>query len=660
MSTTSFYIVQNKVTSQKSLTLFITKGLEDSVPAPIHEVPLVPFADVVSPITHLFMNNITPFIAAYNSQKPAVSFNDNRFIDFFRTFPFDAQFLGLPIVKTRGLSGTAEEQNDFFVGNGFARAQSGQALIYIGIPSPKFMKEAAPFNLELYTQADRGQTNMLGFAAFVKITKIIKLVTHLHNEICDDMSSAIGLHFPPDLSTDRMQIEDDEDGVTLIDEKMVNSNSKWTLSGDLSAKDLVKSTASLGDGVLVAIPVSKKKDIVVSGPVADCPFEEGLPIPYFHGSIIGDMYHAANFFQTHFLPLFGSDLRNAIENFQDFRKGCFSLGTTKKGMALSHMLVVMELAMKVGNPVYFCIEGEEYCGAVIGGSGFSILRRNVEFKALKGESFVRSMQAVTGHEGYVRAVGKLLSACSLRVAVDSAEKMEVTREMMKSSRAVYKLIRARRIEGTDDGENDIEKELMALLEKCSFDTSYMAVTAENLLAAFDQIVHPDKDIWDDKTPLYLPSCALSASRSVFIMSAFGRFGPSLLTTKGEVVALPTSDKREDDPALRPHPTIPDQRLMASVAYYLKPTVIAAADAEKVIKKKEVLSELNMKGRPVKSSGQFGGKERDTFWYGLGLLLKDHKTAGMSKKRKAEGKAESEEAKKRKMARQAELFLESMW
>nr|WOK44144.1 MAG: hypothetical protein [Heterobasidion ambi-like virus 12] len=657
MSKSVLYIVQNKISSTKSLTLFITKGLEDCVPAPIHEIPLVPYNLEVSPVTSIFMNNISAYIAAYNSQEPAVSFNAHRYVDFFKTFPFDDQFLGVPLVKTRALRGTTEEQEAFFEGNSFVRAQSGQAKIYIGTPSPKFMKEAAPFDLELYTQADRGQTNMLGFTAFVKIMKTIKLVSFLHNEVCADKSGAVGISYLEDVPTDRMEM-DDPAGVTLIDDTMVNSSAKWSFADGRSVKDFVASAASLGDGVMTAIPV-KKKPIVISGPVNDCPFEDGLPIPYFHGSLIGDMYHAATFFQSYFLSLFGKDLHTAIESFQDFRKGCFSLGTTKKGMMMSHMLVVLELALKLGQPVYYCIEGEEYCGAVIGGTGFSILRRNMEFKAFEGNDYIHALAHVTGHEGHVRSLGRLLSGCSLKVPVDKQDRMEVTREMMKSSRAVYKLIQDRKIEGTDAAENDIQKELMVLLEKCSFDTKYLAVTAENLLQAFDQIVHPDKkDVWPETYPLYLPSCALSSSKAVFVMSAFGRYAPSLLAAKGDTVALPTSDSRAEDPALQPHPTIPDQKLMSVVAYHLKITAIAAADAEKVVKKKEVLSELNMKGKPVKASGQFGGKERDMFWYGLGVMLKDHKSTAKGLKRKAtEGSAEE---KKRKLARQAELFLETMW
>nr|WNH24523.1 hypothetical protein [Heterobasidion ambi-like virus 14] len=662
MSDILFFVLQ-KQTSQKALTIFASKGLEGSIPSVMHDIPLIAYEEPIHAFSSSFMaNHIGAFANAYEKQLPVVSLNKWRFFDAFKAIPFDAQFLGIPRVKTRAMKGKEEEQDEFFTRCGFTRAQSGQVKIFLGVPSPMFLKEAAPFLLEATTQCEKGITNMLGLFAFIKIVKAVKFIAHMSNHVIA-APDTIGLFFAPDAPTDRMAVEDDEDenDIVLLGNKLMGSSKSWDEKKVEFSGFNLKSLVSICDGIPTVLPLSKEIPVNVSGPVEECPFSEGIPIPYFHGSLIGDMRSVISFFQTVALPLFGPDQIKANESFQDFRHGCQFLESTKKGMALTHLVKCLELAIQCNRGIYFCIEGEEYCGSVIGGSDFSILLKNKAYKALSGSSFQSSMAAIKGHESHVRKLAVLLSDLKLKVATDDGEEVEkVTRKQLMTSRQVYVEIKRRILKLNDDAENKTEKDILELVEKCTFDTNYLAVTAEHVLQAFDQVLNPKKSVWPDTTPLYLPGCILTDSHTAFILSAFGRYAPSLLASKGDEVLIPKDDKRDDDPALQAHPRIPNQKVMDYVAYHMKPISNAAADLERVVKKRLVVAETTLKGGPAKSSGRFGGKEREVIWYGLAALLKDVKVEKKGKKRAAEGGDDRDPKRKKQLERAAEMFLESMW
>lgn len=656
------YFVQQKTTAQKPLTIFRSKGLENSIPAVIHDIPIYAFGKTVLASTPLFVNNLGAYMNAYEKEAPVVSFNAWRYFDAYKVLPFDATFLGVPRVKTRALKGTEEDHSAFFTGNSFTRAQTGQAKIYLGIPSPNFLRNAAPFLLEATTSCEKGITNMLGLYAFIKIVKAVKHVSHLNNQVVkgDDVVACL---FLTESSTDRMDIEDDDDAesqIVTIGRKFVNSGRQFEES-DLGKGGLLANAVSIGDGSLVALPVDKKSTCFIHGPVDDCPFDSGIPIPYFHGSIIGDMLSVITFFQTYLLSTFGKDQKSCVESFADFRNGCRFLESTKKGMELTHMVKCLELALTTGRQIYFCIEGEEYCGAVIGGVDFSIMVKSKVYEPLVEDKFIEGLKAVKGHEAHVTALMKFLSKMKLKEAVQGTDGTEdVVRDQMNFARSVYREIHRRIIKDGDDTEKT-EMELINLLERCSFNTFYKPLTAEFVLQAFDQILNPSKDLWDEQTPLYLPGCALTQSRAAYILSSFGRFAPSLMASKGDKVLFPTDEDRKTDPALQPHLTIPNVLQMNYVAYHMKPINVAVADFNRMVKEKAVVAETSLKGLPAVSSGRFGGKEREMIWYGIATLLKDVKgVAKGSKKRAVDGEGKEDPKKKRKLERAAELFLESMW
>nr|WOK44146.1 MAG: hypothetical protein [Heterobasidion ambi-like virus 13] len=651
-SINTLYLATQKTSDAPTLTIFKERGLENYIPSTILALEIY---GKPAPKTNLSMaiytDNFPAALRAYQTQTGVVGLGAACHTKLSQTL--DPTFMPFPkIIATHEHKDRAEAEK-FFADSGFTKIQNKTYATFIGIPSMEFLSNATKYSVNLDTRTDRGITNIIGFSAFSVLSKLVKVFLTIHNEVVKEAD-------PVGIVNSHPSTMDLGDEKTMWGEKIVASfmgavnGDEFPLEAD--DRDWIGFQESINlkpDSVYgVMRPVATSEIARYYGPTSACPFKQGIVVPYFPDLIIPDSKAALAMFQRYFYGILGNTEEHCITAMGKFRRGFAFLSGTDIGIALTHMMKCIELALECRCGIYVVLEKGRYHGSVLGGEGFMVANKGRVLRPVGGTTFSDSLLDITGHDHALTKLCKLLSVLPLKGEETKVEKIQP--KDMKSSMAVNREVSRRqwkKLMGKDDDEReDVGTEIYELLDKISFDANYLIPSIENILRAAEIIAAGESRTWPDGTPIYLRG-AVWEDHITSTLAVFGHIAPSMMATKGDMMNFAKSDKEEEDPALKEHAKIKGVKAMRYVAVHMKSLAQASKDWKEMMEAGAVRYQTGVKGGPVKCSFSYIGDKRNAFWYPLSktILAAAGEKPKIGKKRKVDDDDEETKTKKLKLA-----------
>jgi len=210
----------------------------------------------------------------------------------------------------------------------------------------------------------------------------------------------------------------------------------------------------------------------------------GTFFPYFRSLIIPDKTFVPRFIIQHFGSILGgSQQQRSIDAILTIHDGWRSLATTDAGMAISHLVFCLDLALATGDIPKVVMSGSSYDGIVLLGS-----TTYVKGKVLHVPSSVVDLRSqVMGFSSHDVALGSL---CTLISSVKTGNGLaeQVATAAITTPRQIHNLLRDRTF------DNDQQGSIAKLLLKLNFNQTF----------------------WDPKDPRRMSQAVLSIGGGTFL------------------------------------------------------------------------------------------------------------------------------------------------
>nr|WOK44140.1 MAG: hypothetical protein [Heterobasidion ambi-like virus 3] len=654
-SINTLYFAAQKVSDAPTLTIFKERGLENKIPTTVDNLEIYgkPRAAFNMSLS-LYKDSFGTALAAYQAQEGIVGISGGLYTKL--AAKLDPNFLAAPKIIAVHEHKDRAEAEKFFGDMGFVKIQNKTYATFIGTVTSEFLSNVTKYSINLETRTDRGLTNLLGFAAYTHASKLLKTFLSIHNAVIKD-GLPIGLVTAQPASMDTGEMWGKRMNAKFIgsvngdDFPLGTEDAEWI---GLSASMNLEGTSAIG----VMRPVLDSGVAQYYGPTSACPFTSGVVIPYFHDLIIPSPKSAVLTISRYFFGTFGDSEASCAAAMTKFRKGFAFLSGTETGMMLTHAYKCVELAMECNAGIYIVVEKGVYHGSVLGGSGFMVVNKGMIVKPTEGTVFQGSLLDITGHDHALTKLCKLLSVLPLKgeteLEVVKAKDIKTSMDLMDQiNRRSWKKLAG---DDEEEGEN-MATEIYELCDMVTFDQNYLVPSIENILKAAEIILSDGKISWPKGTPVYLRG-GIWEDIYVRTLASFGHIAPSLMAPKGEMMLFAKSDKEDEDPSLKDHPSIKGIKAMRYAAVHIKALAAAAKDWKEMIDAGAVRYQTGVKGGPTKCSFSYIGENRAKLWYGLSKLVQQYvgDKPKVGKKRKAE---EDPETRVKKL-KEAQEFLDDLF
>lgn len=173
--------------------------------------------------------------------------------------------------------------------------------------------------------------------------------------------------------------------------------------------------------------------------------EPGILFPYFSGLVLVDKSFTPTRFFSWFSRILGATLDDQTAAGRILADGWSSLATTGTGMAISHLVYGIHLAIEAHcriRPVYF--DGQ-YNGFVLSGKRFILFDKTNRFATSTIEDLKKELCQLDAHNDALREIASILSATK----TDDGNIYDVDPEEMVSPRHLHNLIRVRSLPPKD-------------------------------------------------------------------------------------------------------------------------------------------------------------------------------------------------------------------
>lgn len=247
--------------------------------------------------------------------------------------------------------------------------------------------------------------------------------------------------------------------------------------------------------------------------------EKGVFFPYFDGLLLPDKAETPRIFIGIFSRALGrtpDELKSACGLIS---RGWPSVSTTATGLALSHLVFIMDLSIKAGCGMRPIFLEREYKGCVLLGTGFGLTIDNVIHTSYGKDAMIAELSLISRHEVNLAALAALLSTIK-PIGEDKNE--AVLPENISSGRSLHYYIKERNFETAQ------QTEIRELVQGLRFEETFWEVTDRRRVATAVTTIL--KGTWlPEAAPFCYKSAALFTKEPILsTCAAFGLKAPSLL------------------------------------------------------------------------------------------------------------------------------------
>lgn len=260
------------------------------------------------------------------------------------------------------------------------------------------------------------------------------------------------------------------------------------------------------------------KDFKITS-VKDLP-EKGIFLPYFDGLLLPDKAETPRIIIGLFSRCLGGNATELKSAVGMISRGWPSLTTTSTGLSLSHLVFVLDLAIKANcgmRPVF--IKGE-YKGCVLLGGGYALTLDNVVHAPYEREQMAAEFALVSRHEVNLAQISEILSAVP---PIGETKNEAVLPEHITGGRALHYYLRDRNLDPTQ------QVKLRELVQGLRFEETFWETNDKKRVSAAIETILQDNGWLPEAAPFCYKSAALFTKEPILsTCAAFGLKAPSLL------------------------------------------------------------------------------------------------------------------------------------
>jgi len=621
------YTARHVGASDRTIPLFSLKGLPNYAPTTVSLCGVMGTPLETQVAYSEYEANLCSFLhASITNRRVRISTKPLGYLSTSSVLPLSAPAVHFTLRKE--IPNDQQEKLLRILGTGASKSLSGKTTIF---QAPALQPDSLSRILPLastHFNAGRDAVNPMGLKAFWLISNAFAELLRVHsyaafttesNESLVEMTGLLAEHGMEYVVYNKRNEPDHEERSVFLnrhapeedDEGDEGMNVDSSLSEeDRAMVDILKAakgyiTSNGRDIVVYAHP--PRSPVINIGSSAQVPELPGILFPYFHGLVQPDQQSLMRFVHTYLLPYLGMTVQECQETYAELRRGFNSLSTTDVGMALSHVGLGLQLALKTQTRCFVVCDKNQYQGFTLLGARFAIFDsvkwvRPVESAALRDD-----LAAIDPH---IASVKSLVTLFGELTAADSYNGPAVTEETFDEPRNLIEVFAGLRL----DAVGDRERELNRLVRNLNYmGDGYLArnpqVIKEVLTTLFSEATI------ELGRPTYIPSVrAALSSRAFQLLSRFGPEAPSFWNERGQEfecqareIPATTGTKRKIG-ELDVYANMPSRLLITP-----KPLDIAVKDMEKVMEKGCVRMDLKERAGKNRNMSVEAESARKDLW-----------------------------------------------
>lgn len=367
------------------------------------------------------------------------------------------------------------------------------------------------------------------------------------------------------------------------------------------------------------------------GPITSIPESPGLLFPYFDGMLHSDFNIIPEITIRRFFRVLGASRQECEEHYSEMRRGFNSIATCKEGIALGHILKVVDLCLEGQGRPYIVIDRNDYVGFVILGAGFSIITPSKWYESQTAEKLREDIAFLDPH---TRAVAELVAKFGEMAVSEKYTGPTVTKELIE------KLVDLPLVLGgivTKSLEESEKTKLNNMFRSLNLrGTGYVAMNPQHI-EDFVKLYFDSDATTSLSTPTFIPNIGVDLSdRAFHLLSRFGPDAPSFWNEKGfDIPCVATEVTKSNAGDKRSRVTEEDIfGNMPSVIHVCpKPLQVAVGDWRRVVKHKTVKIDDKERARDYRTVSIKDETARKGIWSGLVEGLKSVEVVVPEKKSK---------------------------
>lgn len=295
-------------------------------------------------------------------------------------------------------------------------------------------------------------------------------------------------------------------------------------------------TITVDDKYIVNPIKTRRIPVIIRADQKDrLPDTSGFVFPYYNTMLLPDRIGVMNFIQEKFGNIVGANGDRSAEAMYNLLQGWKSLATTDAGIALSHIIFGLSLALQTGAlPAIVHNASGDYQGFVLIGMNFRIRKGPKIMKPVDKEDFDTALFNLDTHGAALRSIVTIINGyveTPKKNDNDIDEYYSIHANMITLPRQLHNILRRIKLKPVDT------KEISHALKRLSFNQQYWnpkdVGSIEKLIKKISSGLFPDSD-W----PIpYKTQVMFTSNRYHSALSVFGTKAPSLSLTAGTSVAL---------------------------------------------------------------------------------------------------------------------------
>lgn len=326
------------------------------------------------------------------------------------------------------------------------------------------------------------------------------------------------------------------------------------------------------------------------------------------------------------------DKVDAQEGFRDFKRGWNDLMATESGEAMAHLVKCAELAIESQARLYVIMDGDEYLGCSILGSGFAIYNGSSWVVSNSAEDFKASLRCLDPHQSAVASLEAVLG----RLALTSSYTGSTSLGDLEDPSSLVAVLEGLKLKDVDPKEIG---NLDNALRRLNFrgDGFRKAHEPNDVKWFLDQFFNHDTPKL--QKPCYIASCRMDLTdKATILLSSFGPDAPSFWNNKGvEIACIAQEVYRVENGKRKKSEEDVFANMPEAILVSPKPLTVAIGDwAGYVLTKKAVKFDLKERAARHRNKGIIAEEIKKEVW---ALLVKGLQTV----KRVDVGKGKDREA-----------------
>jgi len=632
----TIYVAKHLPSGSTPTPLFNLKGMDNLAPAQMSTILLegVPLEKQVAYTE--YSNNIACFLFAtsHNKTITVTGLPIGPLLQHLTSFPIPCPTVSFTLKKP--LDSDRSRKLLGVLGPGSSTTVSGKTTIYNAPVLPSDKIDMVMSLVPPHFNTGRDAVNPSGAKAYMILAGIMETFLRTHSYpafSAEDEDSITEFHtLAANGSAYRLQMKKDDAGneVQQFDPK----DFSWFLQndgGDAMDEDdgdddddnvASKLRAAHGkfstdgvDTVFKAKPCPLPQTNI--GSRKDVPHLPGIVFPYFHGLTQPDGVYIAKTILRLFFPILGSTVQQCQETFVTLRRGCNSLSTTDEGLAMTHLLKGVDLALSTQTRCFMLYDSGKYHGFVLLGAKFAIFDNTIWVNAGSPEDLRSALSSMDPHDAAVKVLIEKFGVLTEKAAYSGPAVTEATFAEPENLVEVFKGLTLSSVDQAI--ERDIDRALRNL--------NYMG---QGYLARNPQVVAEVLESLSTGAhlrltrPTYIPSIRIDIGGKVF--AALSKFGPeavSFWNDRGIEIRCEAKDKVNVNLRKRKvgemdlYGNMPDKILISA-----KPLSVAVRDLETVMKKGVIKIDMSERAGRYRNMSVESEDMRKRIWKALVSVVEE--------------------------------------